>query len=260
MRQDFIFQHIKKTAGGTFSKILKSLYGDKIYKATGLDFDNLGTGFKTALFRDHDVIYGHLKYKDIEAMRKFVFQHIHRTGGGTFRHILQDTYGSRFFWGKDRNITMKPEHCERLINGKHAVHGHFSYERLKGSWPLVTLLRHPVERYISHYYYYDHHWGISKDHDFVEYANEFSDFMLKKIGGNLDNVDLVLITEYFDESLDMFSDWAGVEISPYNNRANVTPNKPTIHRTVKKKLETILAPDMELYEEALKRFRYQERR
>ena len=92
-----------------------------------------------------------------------VFVHIQKTAGLSLRHILFRQYGKRNT-RLAHNYFEQPEECIRSIDaigsspptGLKVLHGHMLFWP-EISWPpgtrFITLLRDPVERTISHYYW-----------------------------------------------------------------------------------------------------------
>jgi len=94
--------------------------------------------------------------------------HVPKSGGTSFRNILESVYGEREVVRFD--MPRRKKHDPVLVNrepwerpvlpaGIRVLHGHFSYEQLTRRFeidalvPVVTWLRHPVDRVISHYFY-----------------------------------------------------------------------------------------------------------
>jgi hypothetical protein len=93
--------------------------------------------------------------------RKFLFDHLPKTGGTAFRTVLEELFGPE-------NVTPHLEGRSEIwavqrFSGTRLISGHFlslipGNDRLFGRIR-VTLLRHPIDRAISEYFYWRHHAG-----------------------------------------------------------------------------------------------------
>jgi hypothetical protein len=96
---------------------------------------------------------------------ELVSLHIPKTAGTSFRTILQDRYGKgrvlHFDIYSSGTIEVKGKPFKRagFKRNTSVLHGHFSYKDLhkfvdiKEGTPLITWLRHPVDRVVSNYYF-----------------------------------------------------------------------------------------------------------
>ena len=110
---------------------------------------------------------------DIAVNMDLISLHVPKCAGSSLRDALVCAYGQDrvFFDNADRLLDpMSPINIDRdaflhkfasdrdsLLNGKCVVHGHFwmrKYHRLNAL--RVTILRHPVDRLISHYLFWNH--------------------------------------------------------------------------------------------------------
>ncbi len=90
--------------------------------------------------------------------------HIPKTGGSSFYEVLKHVYGSSLDPRTKRKDFFSnpalPEQSIDLYQGKKAIHGHLHYSEVKHivdrnkSVKLITWLRDPVERVISHYFFF----------------------------------------------------------------------------------------------------------
>lgn len=84
--------------------------------------------------------------------------HLSKTGGGTIRYIMRKQYeGKRIYQINGRKDI---ETYDNMLPGERSgydiVAGHFGidfFHRLHKEFLLFTILRHPIERIISHYHY-----------------------------------------------------------------------------------------------------------
>lgn len=226
-----------------------------------------------------------------------IFLHIPKAAGSTLHPVLERHYSKRSY----RTITV-PEQLEafkqspeaerhriRLLKG-HMPFGMHSY--LEGRSRYVTLLRHPAERVVSHYYYvkrrpghYLHH-HIAAGMGLAEFASaglsgEMDNGQVRLLSGhdqdipcgqctrdlldtaqrNIENHFAVAgLTERFDESLVLMAIELGWNWTPYYLNRNVTQDKPVakqIDPVALKAIEQASPLDFELYEWASRRFQTQ---
>jgi Sulfotransferase family len=218
--------------------------------------------------------------------RNLIFIHIPKAAGTTLRQILKVQYpnkrwlqidGSRpkesFAEFKNQDIEQRKEiRC---------LFGHIPYgvhEALVGDSQYITILRHPVERVISHYYYilrkpshYLYREVAGRNMSLQDYITSgLSSQELKngqtwlisgKDNNNLESLAVakqnlqqhfiaVGITEQFDRSLAIFQQKLGWDKINYES-ANVTPNRPQrdeISPEIVSLIEKLNYLDMELYD------------
>ena len=156
---------------------------------------------------------------------KFVFVHIVKTAGTSFRRNLLDTvyrkryvidnlYKSKLVWSKrgkkssrkewapiiDLNVTVRPRNITENTDAIIGHFRHFKYDDL--DWPYVTFVRDPVERIISAYFYYQ---KLFKDNIGIkDFAKIYPNHMSYVMGDDLTKFKFIGITEKFDESLVKF--------------------------------------------------------
>ncbi|HEX8474147.1 MAG TPA: sulfotransferase family 2 domain-containing protein [Pyrinomonadaceae bacterium] len=226
----------------------------------------------------------------MENKRVLIYLHIPKTGGLTLRSIIERNFPSDSIHhidgspgSKERFIEL-PEATRRRIN---VLRGHMPFglhAHLYGRADYLTMLRHPVERIISLYYYIlatpnnNFHAEVAGRRmslaDFVEsrisqaknhqtrmisgLENRFDDAALEVAKANLrTHFTAVGLNEKFDESLILFKRLLGWNNIFYVKR-NVTKKRPRLRdvpdATVKL-IEKQNALDTELYEFAAQRFR-----
>lgn len=226
-----------------------------------------------------------------------IFLHIPKAAGSTLHPVLERHYSKRIY----QTISL-PEQLEafkklpeaerrriRLLKG-HMPFGMHRY--LTGHSRYVTLLRHPAERVVSHYYYVKRDRGHYL-HPHVSSGMSLADFASSGLSGELDNGQVRLLsghdqdipcgectrdlldtskrniedgfavvglTERFDESLVLMEIALGWSWTPYYLNHNVTKDKPVakqIDPLVLKTIEQANQLDFELYEWASLRFQDQ---
>lgn len=246
-----------------------------------------------------DPYYDELQARGIESVRsgegKLLFLHIQKTGGTSLRKAIEDKYGKHprtkeigfpqpqnGYW-LARDLTAK-ETLE--ISAYKAIYGHFSFG-IHSLFPppmeycYVTLLREPVSRIVSLFYYIQHFYPDPRNgKNLEEFMSPSRDFqyhnkdngMTRALCGypawitpfkglkrehllcakeNLRNYfSLVLLTERYDEGIELLShafQWQ----NPKKIEVNVTPKYPRVDEhssTLIRQIKALNHLDMELYE------------
>jgi hypothetical protein len=226
-----------------------------------------------------------------------IFLHIPKNAGATLHPVLERHYGKR-----SRHSVTVPEDVEafkqlpqtrrdriRLLKG-HMPFG--LHEYLTGRSAYITLLRHPAERIVSHYYYVKR---MPKHylHNHIAAGMSLAEFASAGISGEMDNGQVRLLSghdqdipcgectpdlldtakrnienhfaavglkERYDESLALMSMELGWNWTPYYLSRNITKNKPVakqIDPATLKAIESSNTLDFELYDWVVKRFQAQ---
>lgn len=230
--------------------------------------------------------------------RNLIFLHIPKAAGTTLHSILESRYPA------DSRISIyDPEQAARLIpqlplaqrERIRLLEGHVAFglhECLVGQTTYITLLRDPVERIISHYYYvlrmpghYLYNRVVADNMGIADYAaaglsDELDNGQVRLIAGVVSadtvpvgacdtglleiakrNIEhhfaLAGLTERFDESLALMAIQLGWDrIPPYSN-LNVSENKPPrsrIDAAARSAIQKANALDCALYDWAKRRF------
>ena len=213
--------------------------------------------------------------------------HLPKTGGVSFRSALQSVFGEQLLCDYED----KPIHQARArralvtiygcganlfrdFSNVSCIHGHFlplKYALLefRQDVQVVTWMRHPVDRLISHYMFWNtkhtphsldslHHrvlseqWSLERFCFSAELRNLYSAFLW---GFPLRRFDFVGITEHFDQDLQFFaSNYLGRALPA--TRENVTRYEdPSVHQLdedLRSRIEAFHGRDMELYHQAVK--------
>ena len=226
-----------------------------------------------------------------------IFLHIPKAAGSTLHPVLERHYSKRTY----RTISL-PEQLEAFKQSpeaeRHRIHllkGHMPFgmhEYLKGRSRYITLLRHPAERVVSHYYYVKRQPGHYLHHHVAAGMN-LAEFASAGLSGEMDNGQVRLLsghdqdipcgactrdlldtakrnieehfavaglTERFDESLVLMAIELGWNWTPYYLNRNVTQDKPVakqIDPVACKAIEQANPLDFELYDWASQRFQDQ---
>ncbi|MDP1863753.1 MAG: sulfotransferase family 2 domain-containing protein [Thiobacillus sp.] len=226
-----------------------------------------------------------------------IFLHIPKAAGSTLHPVLERHYSKRAY----RTISVPdqleafkqmPDEERRRI---HLLKGHMPFGMhtyLTGSSRYITLLRHPAERVVSHYYYVKRRPGHYLHHH-LESGMGLAEFASAGLSGEMDNGQVRLLsghdqdipcgqctrdllgtakrniedhfavaglTERFDESLVLMAIELGWNWTPYYLNLNVTKDKPVakqIDPIALKAIEQANPLDFELYEWASRRFQTQ---
>jgi hypothetical protein len=213
-------------------------------------------------------------------MEKFIFIHIPKTAGNSFHNICRDSLSQYFHFrprdGRRPGDTWIPTpyeflHCKQSYSQyvqsfKDEIANHFQIggHIRKSEIPnirdrdFITVIRHPVDRLISHYSYFqplesrNHyiHNNATNDMSLLEFAESQRNFISEWIGDPNDYLHIGL-QEYFPEFLNWFSNYTG--ISPLVNRVDNKTSKKTIVTTKDRSLiESMNDIDMELYNSILR--------
>jgi hypothetical protein len=223
-----------------------------------------------------------------------IFLHIPKAAGSTLHGVLERHYES----GEYLTITF-PEQLKSFMESNtelrskvRLLKGHMPYgmhEYLVGETKYITLLRNPVDRIVSHFYYVkrmpEHYL-----HKYVSSGMGLSDFVTSGISGELDNGQVRLlsghdqdipfgkcntihlenakanieasfafagISERFDESILMMKLALGWKWLPYYYSLNKTKEKPGLSKIDDKSFDIISKYnelDIQLYNWVCERF------
>jgi carbon monoxide dehydrogenase subunit G len=215
-----------------------------------------------------------------------VFVHIRKTAGKTLRQILYRNYTRgrtrlvrNYFVAPDISLNVVKDLASTPPPDLRAIHGHFLFWP-DIAWPentqFLTLLRDPVERVISHYFWLrsrsnrfrktlEEAVGEGAIHDNLQTRvlaaqmppfGETTEDMLEAALAGLNRMTVVGLTERFDESLVLATRALGWRRMLYR-RENVTPDRkpreeisPEIIALINRRNEL----DIELYRTASERF------
>lgn len=177
-----------------------------------------------------------------------IFMHIPKTGGTTLYLLFLKQYQPSeifhhdLYLGENMQLEELPDEAKENIR---AVAGHYFYgihEHIPNPSNYFTMLREPVERVISLYYYFQNIPGYENVkkmtlEEFATNSPEASNFQTLIVSGELVKPDLnkaidnlktftvVGVTERFDETLFLLKnvyEWENIHYS----KKNVTKNRP----------------------------------
>jgi len=221
-------------------------------------------------------------------LKTLISLHLPKTAGESFAKTLHDFYGDNLIKDyadcpvntpvQDRNrqamqyaVTNDYQNPETLIV---CIHGHFlpvkylqsQYVGLDNDRVFITWMRNPIDRLISHYYYWiersslkshaplhrrvvEEKWSLEKFCLAPELQNLYEQFLW---GFPLRYFDFIGITEHYQTDLKYFSakylDGSSVEYS--ENRRTMLKNEYDISDSLREKVELFHAKDIELYARA----------
>jgi len=210
-------------------------------------------------------------------MQKFIFLHIPKTAGVSFNSMLLDASskfgGLNYFHFRPRDArtgrpTPRPDPCKTFypqyvqafrdkIANNIQVGGHIRRADISNitNRDLITIIRHPVDRMISHYHYFQKadlesrnhymHHNATNQMSLIEFAEKNRNFISKWIGDPT-SYKIIGVQEYFPQFLEQFSQYLGIE--PLVNRhENKTINKMIVSTKDRHLIESMNDIDMELY-------------
>jgi hypothetical protein len=204
--------------------------------------------------------------------------HIPKTAGTSFRLILEGVYGENEITRLDIPLTGKrvkvnaTDYTQSSLPRTKVYHGHFRLRDLRDMFeldaapPVITWLRHPVDRVVSNYYYLRERLMDELDEEgkglnilskmmrsLEEYAeqdinrNRMSKFLE---GTKIEDFDFIGIMESFDDDvaeLAKLLGWGGVR--PIH--VNRTTRKAEIEEGLRERIAELNGDDMALYEHVL---------
>lgn len=225
------------------------------------------------------MMFDFLKKKKNNTTLELISIHIPKTAGTSFRNTLKQVYGDEKVARLDINRSSKAVRLNEVLftmpqlpSSVDVVHGHFSMEDLKERFsfndhtPMITWLRHPVERVISNYFYLCKRLAEELDEEkkglnilsklqrsLIEYArDEISRNRISKFlsGAHLADFAFVGIQEFYNTDLADLArllDWPTVQAFQHN----VTGSKYQVDEATRKEIADLNSLDMELYNTAL---------
>ena len=205
--------------------------------------------------------------------------HIPKTAGTSFRTILEEFYGRRsvvrfdIYKSGEVYLKDKPIKGNSLGRRTRVLHGHFSFQDLTSkvdydpAIPVVTWLRHPIQRTLSNYYFLnkiiaerlkerpEENLMKRMGRSLMEFvAQEENQNIMSRFleGADLEQFKFVGIQDDFEEELVRFEKTMG-----WNGVANRVHNATNTNREdlTQEERDFILeanSKDMKLYQEALR--------
>jgi len=213
--------------------------------------------------------------------------HLPKTAGMSFGLALNQVFGDKLLSDYDdlpintepylRNLTAFKKVIQNADNHDKfknisCIHGHYlpiKYLLLNEFFKLkfVTWMRHPVDRIISHYYFWQHSynpsvsaplhkkvveqkWSLEKFCLSEELKNLYSQFLF---GFPLYNFDFIGISEFYREDLEYFSrEFLGIHLPYYQaNKGKNEKNQYDIDHNLYEMIKSHHKEDFDLYFRAL---------
>lgn len=189
---------------------------------------------------------------------KIFFLHSPKTGGGSFRGILDDLYEDTL----EIKVNLDPSVANRHMLGKTPVqYGHHPFNYVKHlkynlGYDIITFIRHPVERIISHYYYVQEYGVVGEvlpGESLINFAIRRPREQVIFLGKDLNEYAFVGITEDFKNEVQRFArlaDKPNLDYSSYERR-NVCSIKKPVSKEDKVVIASFCKEEMALYNKAL---------
>lgn len=219
-------------------------------------------------------------------MNKYFFLHIPKTAGTSLFSLFRSVLGEEQVF-QIRDVNIGKQRAEALQSFG-LVGGHLTYEQMQSYFEReryrFTFLRHPVERFLSMYYYYRAVEEISRDETvrmakaldlaaYIDWLSETEEYEHVRIaqtwymtGGlqtnttvaerldlakeNLASLDFVGITEHMADSLDLLCldcCWPPATTIPQENVTARRPRLEDVDKGIIARIRDISGPDLELY-------------
>lgn len=264
-----------------------------------MNFKSIGTG----------KLYSYLRQRSlVPPMKKIFFLHVAKCGGTSVNLAIRNSFGFGPIGGTDyfrldpeasfkaangvrdksaefsENILlyyMSVQQC-RYISG-HFLHSETAMERFEDEWSFITLLRHPVSKWFSKYFYNRHkhseHYKLESDlstylasprglADGRNYVRVFAgaaspqklapDEAIHRAIENLSKFRLVGVLEHIDCFTTEYESLFGAKLSIGHKRRSPLPEsqrEEQITDAIRARVTEICQPNLEIYQAALRRVR-----
>ena len=197
---------------------------------------------------------------------KFIYLHIPKCGGSSLHHTLAHRFGNNYTRLKATergrggwNVNAFNEYVKRYKKDKFG--GHIRYEIIKDrtDYNLFTFIRHPVERMISHYYYFSKHSGlgfwngihhnVKGDISLLEFAEQEKNYQYRYLGGGINKYFFIGVVEYYKLSLGRLGNALGVgRLKEFHTNNWIPKNPIIIDESTREEIKRINKIDMDLYD------------
>jgi len=212
--------------------------------------------------------------------------HLPKTAGISFEYALRKHFNKKFLRDSidfpiNKSIHERIEHAvasaiqinRKDYSGIECIHGHFmpvKYMLMACEYNpvFVTWIRNPVERVISHYYYWidsyderesppfhrrvvEENWSLEKFCLSDQVRNIYSEFLW---GFHPDNFDFIGVTEFYSADLVYFSEkFIGSQLEEVMHNIGKKKSITKIDEVLHKKISAFHQKDIELYSYVLER-------
>jgi hypothetical protein len=194
--------------------------------------------------------------------------HIPKCAGTSFGTVLEFIHGPRLWRNYEAILTPVQAVDGSVPLGTECIHGHFAADVFDALYPdaqVITWVRHPVERVVSHYYHFLRHpetrdAGCRRVHDerlsLRQYAEICPNLASCLVGDRrVSDFAFVGVAEHFGASLQKFSERFGIKMRLPLPRENVNPDRLTEHYTLSTEdyayIRDLNQADMDWYGEAV---------
>jgi len=202
-------------------------------------------------------------------VEKIISMHIPKTAGTTFKSYLYSAYNNDVIVTSTKPLFTR---CDELSNrdklhlntfNEHVVHGHFTFDEIEYNkeYFYITWLRDPVERVISHYFFWKNKPDINMHpiEKKIKYENlslsEFAEIpCMRNIGlyflgkEGVRKMNFIGITELFDESMQLLSKQLKNEFSMINiEKQRVNTQKEFVSDYLRKHIKDLNSEEFQLY-------------
>ncbi len=200
-------------------------------------------------------------------MERFIFLHVIKCGGSSFNKMCLQTFGKMvvrdrsYRKNRRRGIIKFTDRMEKSIperfdpNFSICVAGHFTaYKYMHLKWPMITFLRDPVDRVISHYSMWRR--GKPGRTESIFWFNGWFPNHMQFVVKDHKLFNFIGITERYDESVAIIERMFDFKFKNPKVYLNKTPEKFKLkpNNRTRRVLEDINNQDRELYNIALRRF------
>lgn len=200
---------------------------------------------------------------------KFVYHHVLKTAGTTFRKYILDKhfrgrycYDDTFKIHKNEFVTIKeanhpiifePQQYPKDYDKHDVIFGHFvwtKYDHLKR--PKVVFLRDPVERIISNYFYYEGFYKNKlgrKEYNIFEFMeDDLWKNHMSYVLGDITKYDFVGIVENYYASIRKFCNFFGIPKPGNIIETRRSKNKKAVSANIRNKIRDLNIEDQRLYD------------
>jgi len=208
-------------------------------------------------------------------MSKIISLHIPKTAGTTFKTLMMQK-----FINSTKIIDLKPvvKRCDGVLTNspinfstyrEKYIHGHFTFKDFiyNEEFTYITWLRNPIERVVSHYYYFKVKPITAYTHP-VEHKIKYENLSLEEFiqipcmqniqsyyidsVENYDKLDFIGITDNFNQSILALKETTGIDLTSYAlKQINQNRQKEKVSACIRKLIEKYNLKDCELYEKRL---------
>lgn len=166
--------------------------------------------------------------------------HVPKCAGTSFRHVLHGICGDQVWYNYGTIFSKEQARLDLIPEGTSVIHGHFiadSFDEILPERELMTWVRNPVERLVSHYYYFLRSPDMRDDccralHEKNLSLREFADLdwmqnMASRYLANkpINDFRFIGIAEEFEASMGHFKEVFGYRTCGEAPRVNTNPDR-----------------------------------